>query len=103
MKIAQYIIEELGISPFFKSYGGRSALMAAILGKRKKSLEVQQMICSREYRFTKDPNYLRRQMQDTDNWGNNPLHLAFRSNRSLSIDLMMKGGFGKYDDRNFMG
>ena len=41
LKVALYIIEELGVSPFLKTYEGRSALMAAIRGKRKASLKVQ--------------------------------------------------------------
>jgi hypothetical protein len=77
-----YIIDVLRISPFHKTYGGRSALMAAVEGK---SLEVQEIICQREFIYKTDQGFLDRQMQETDGCGNNTLHFAFRSRKDKSI------------------
>ena len=42
-------------------------------------------------------------MLSTDSIGNNPLHFAFRSKKPDTVDLLIRGGFGELDHRNYQG
>lgn len=57
-------------------------------------------LVSREFLYEKDQDYLDRQMLETDSFGNNPLHFAFRSKKPTTIELIIRGGFGDIDHRN---
>ena len=43
------------------------------------------------------------QMLKTDFFGNNAMHLAFRSKKPKTIDLIIRAGFGDIDHRNILG
>lgn len=56
-------------------------------------------LCSREYTAV-DQTALEAQMIEYDNFGNNPLHFAFRTKKRNTIDLMIRAGYGEIDHRN---
>ena len=58
-------------------------------------------ICSRQFVYQFDQEFLEEQMLATDNIGNNPLHFAFRSKKPATIALIIRAGFGELDFRNF--
>ena len=43
------------------------------------------------------------QMIKPDLFGNNAMHLAFRSKKPQTIDLIIRAGFGDIDHRNILG
>ena len=90
--------ENLAISPFVAVYEGRSALMAAIIGKSNVS---QWELAQREFIYELDQTYLETQMLSTDAVGNNPLHFAFRSRKPATVELMIRAGFGDLEERNY--
>ena len=42
-------------------------------------------------------------MLECDNFGNNPLHFAFRSRKTTTVDLIIRAGYGELDHRNQQG
>ena len=42
-------------------------------------------------------------MLETDDFGNNALHLAFRTKKAPTIDLIIRAGYGDIDFRNKLG
>ena len=42
-------------------------------------------------------------MIEYDNFGNNPLHFAFRTKKRNTIDLIIRAGYGEIDHRNQQG
>lgn len=42
-------------------------------------------------------------MLSCDSIGNNPLHFAFRSRKPVTVDLIIRSGFGELDARNYQG
>jgi hypothetical protein len=42
-------------------------------------------------------------MLECDNFGNNPLHFAFRSKNPTTVDLIIRAGYGDIDHRNQQG
>lgn len=43
------------------------------------------------------------QMLETDDFGNNPLHFAFRTKKPASVELLIRAGYGDIDFRNKEG
>ena len=43
------------------------------------------------------------QMLEEDDFGNNPLHFAFRSKKPATIELIIRAGYGDIDHRNRQG
>lgn len=116
--LVDFILSNDKISPFARVYEGRSPLMASLIGKQKEGLDIshipyhfrkiaekisnrsQLCIVSREYTYEKDQDSLDMQMLETDNFGNNPLHFAFRSKKPVTIELVIRAGYGEIDSRN---
>ena len=46
---------------------------------------------------------LENQMLECDDFGNNALHFAFRSKKHVTVDLIIRAGFGDIDHRNQLG
>ena len=42
-------------------------------------------------------------MLECDEFGNNPLHFAFRTKRVNTLDLIIRAGYGDIDKRNLQG
>ena len=60
-------------------------------------------ICGRRYVYEKDQVYLENQMLESDNFGNSPLHFAFRTRKTHTVDLIIRAGYGDLDHRNQQG
>ena len=67
------------------------------------SNRAQVEICSRQFIYQFDQDFLEEQMLSNDLEGNNPLHFAFRSKKPDTIDLIIRAGFGELDHRNYQG
>lgn len=67
------------------------------------SNRAQVEICSRQFIYQFDQDFLEEQMLSNDWEGNNPLHFAFRSKKPDTIDLIIRAGFGELDHRNYQG
>lgn len=86
---------------------GKHNLIETIYGTTKAEQEFSSLItnraqvelCSREYTAV-DQTALEAQMIEYDNFGNNPLHFAFRTKKRNTIDLMIRAGYGEIDHRN---
>ena len=65
------------------------------------SNRAQVEICSRQFIYQFDQDFLEEQMLSNDWEGNNPLHFAFRSKKPDTIDLIIRAGFGELDHRNY--
>ena len=42
-------------------------------------------------------------MIESDDFGNNPLHFAFRSKKPATVDLIIRAGYGDLEHRNKLG
>ena len=119
--LIKYILDNDKISPFARVLNKRSPMMASLLGKHcpmkpgnsqtadeklfsaTVNNRAQVEICSREYEYEADKEMLEDQMLKTDFFGNNAMHLAFRSKKPKTIDLIIRAGFGDIDHRNILG
>ena len=42
-------------------------------------------------------------MIESDDFGNNPLHFAFRTKKPATVELMIRAGYGELEHRNKLG
>jgi ankyrin repeat protein len=99
--VVNYILKEYGISPFMAEKSeGQTPFLIAIQSNQEK---VVRLLLAKKFTYAADPNLIKKQMNASEKFGNNPLHKACRFRNHRLIKLLLEANIGAIDKRNMFG